>query len=272
MIRHPARRRRRSCARLRRRRPPVPRLRPMSSSGTIGSAVAETRTSLATVFRNQALRRLNLALAGSMIGDWAYATAVMVWAYGVGGATAVGIFVTVKYGVSAIGAPFTSALADRMSRRTLMVGCDLVRAVVIAGAAALVEWEGPEILVFGLAVAGRPGRHGVPAGAARPDPVAGRRAGRADRGQRRRQHHREPGLLRRTGARRLPARRRRRGHGHPPQRRDVRLVGRAGRGGAPATEAAAAGDAEHRRRSRCRRRRTEPHEPASSGPRLPASA
>jgi MFS family permease len=124
----------------------------MSSTGTVGSAIAETRSSLVTVFRNQALRRLNLALAGSMVGDWAYATAVMVWAYGVGGATAVGIFVTVKYGVSAIGAPFTSALADRMSRRTLMVGCDLVRAVVIAGAAALVEWEGPEILVFGLAV------------------------------------------------------------------------------------------------------------------------
>jgi len=124
----------------------------MSSTGTVGNAIAETRGSLATVFRNRSLRRLNLALAGSMIGDWAYATAVMVWAYGAGGATAVGIFVTVKYGVSAIAAPFTSALADRMSRRTLMVGCDLVRAVVIACAAALVEWEGPELLVFGLAV------------------------------------------------------------------------------------------------------------------------
>ena len=124
----------------------------MSSTGTVGGAIAETRSSLATVFRNRSLRRLNLALAGSMIGDWAYATAVMVWAYGAGGATAVGIFVTVKYAVSAIAAPFTSALADRMSRRTLMVSCDLVRAVVIAGAAALVELEGPEIFVFGLAV------------------------------------------------------------------------------------------------------------------------
>jgi MFS family permease len=124
----------------------------MSSSGTVSTAIAETRSSLATVFRNQALRRLNLALAGSMIGDWAYATAVAVWAYGAGGATAVGVFGTVKLGVSALGAPFTSALADRMSRRTLMVGCDLVRAVVVAGAAALVELEGPELLVFGLAV------------------------------------------------------------------------------------------------------------------------
>ena len=121
-------------------------------SATIGTAVSETRISLATVFRNRALRRLNLALAGSMIGDWAYATAVTVWAYGVGGATAVGIFGTVKLGVSALGAPFTSALADRIPRRTLMIGCDLLRAVVVAAAAALVEWDGPDLLVFFLAV------------------------------------------------------------------------------------------------------------------------
>ena len=52
----------------------------------------ETRESLASVFRNPNLRRVQLALAGSMIGDWAYSTAVAVWAYGVGGATAVGIW------------------------------------------------------------------------------------------------------------------------------------------------------------------------------------
>ena len=45
---------------------------------TVGSAVRETGISLATVFRQQALRRLNLALAGSMIGDWAYSTAIAV--------------------------------------------------------------------------------------------------------------------------------------------------------------------------------------------------
>jgi MFS family permease len=124
----------------------------MSASGTIGTAINETRGSLATVFRNRSLRRLNLALAGSMIGDWAYATAVAVWAYGVGGATAVGVFGTVKLGVAAVGAPFTSALADRIPRRILMVGCDLFRAVIVTAAAALVEWDGPELAVFGLAV------------------------------------------------------------------------------------------------------------------------
>ena len=124
----------------------------MSATGTIGSAISETRSSLATVFRNRSLRRLNLALAGSMIGDWAYYTALVVWAYGVGGATAVGIFGTVKMAVSAVGAPFTSALADRMPRRTLMVLCDLVRVVLVAAAAALIEWEGPDLAVFALAV------------------------------------------------------------------------------------------------------------------------
>ena len=124
----------------------------MSSTGPVGTALAETRTSLATVFRNQSLRRLNLALAGSMIGDWAYYTALVIWAYGVGGATAVGIFGTVKMATSAVVTPFTSALADRMSRRTLMVACDVGRAVLVAAAAALVEWDGPDLAVFSIAV------------------------------------------------------------------------------------------------------------------------
>jgi len=124
----------------------------MSATGTIGTAINETRTSLATVFRNRSLRRLNLALAGSMIGDWAYYTALVVWAYGVGGATAVGIFGTVKMAVSAVGAPFTSALADRIPRRTLMVLCDVIRVVLVSAAAAMIEWEGPDLAVFALAV------------------------------------------------------------------------------------------------------------------------
>ena len=124
----------------------------MSATGTIGTAINETRSSLATVFRNRSLRRLNLALAGSMIGDWAYYTALVIWAYGVGGATAVGIFGTVKMAASAVAAPFTSALADRMSRRRLMVLCDVARAILVAVAAALVEWGGPDLAIFSIAV------------------------------------------------------------------------------------------------------------------------
>ena len=58
----------------------------------VGEALRETGSSLGMVFRNPALRKLNLAFAGSAIGDWAYATAMAVWVYSVGGVTAVGVW------------------------------------------------------------------------------------------------------------------------------------------------------------------------------------
>ena len=60
------------------------------------SAVRETAASLGSVFANPNLRSFQLALAGSMLGDWAYSTAVAVWAYQVGGAKVVGIWAAVR--------------------------------------------------------------------------------------------------------------------------------------------------------------------------------
>jgi MFS family permease len=119
--------------------------------GTVGNAVRETTTSLRTIWRNVGLRRLNLALAGSMIGDWAYATAVIVWAYGNGGAAAVGIWGAVKLGLAAVATPFLSVLADRYPRVGVMVASDLSRAVVILAAAAAVAFDAPAPLVYVLA-------------------------------------------------------------------------------------------------------------------------
>jgi MFS family permease len=119
--------------------------------GSVGGAVHETLASLRTVWANVGLRRLNLALAGSLIGDWAYATAVIVWAYGQGGATAVGIWGAVKLGLSAVAAPLVSVLADRYPRITVMVTSDLSRAAVVTGAAAAVAVDGPAPLVYALA-------------------------------------------------------------------------------------------------------------------------
>jgi MFS family permease len=118
---------------------------------TIGSAVRETGISLGTVFRQPALRRLNLALAGSMIGDWAYATAIAVWAYGIGGASAVGIWATSRLALMAVLAPFAAALADKYPRRRVMIGCDLVRFVLVGAAAIVVQADGPAAVVFVLA-------------------------------------------------------------------------------------------------------------------------
>ena len=78
-------------------------------------ALTETRRSISAVLSNRNLRRIELAFAGSAIGDWAYATAVAVWAYGEGGAKAVGIWMAIRYALMAVSAPFSATLADKMS-------------------------------------------------------------------------------------------------------------------------------------------------------------
>jgi MFS family permease len=117
----------------------------------VRDAVTETMASLRTIWRNVALRRLNMALAGSMIGDWAYATAVVVWAYGHGGATAVGIWGAVKLGLAAVVTPFASVLVDRYPRIAVMVASDVVRAVIVTGAAAAIAFDAPAAVVYVLA-------------------------------------------------------------------------------------------------------------------------
>jgi MFS family permease len=117
----------------------------------IGAYVHDARTSLGTVFGNANLRRVILAFGGSAIGDWAYGTAIMVWAYGVGGVTAVGIWATLRLVLVAIVAPFASTLADRFSRKSVMVGADLSRAVLVLVAAVLITVDAPALTVFVVA-------------------------------------------------------------------------------------------------------------------------
>jgi MFS family permease len=115
---------------------------------TIGDAFR----SLRDVFRNPALRRIQLAFAASIVGDWAYAVAVAVYAFDHGGATAVGLLGVVRYVSLAVVTPFASLLGDRFPRRLVMVGCDLSRALLVFGAALLIAAGGPELAVYALAI------------------------------------------------------------------------------------------------------------------------
>jgi len=87
------------------------------------------------VFANPDLRRIQLAWAGSLIGTWAYGIAIVVYAYEQGGATAVGIVGLSRWLAAAFASPFAALLGDRYDRRLVMVVSDLVRALLIAGAA-----------------------------------------------------------------------------------------------------------------------------------------
>jgi len=114
-------------------------------------AVRETGASLSTVFRNPSLRRLNLAFSGSAIGDWAYGTAMVIWAYDVGGARAVGIWYTVRLLLMTVVTPFASTIVDRMPRRLVMISTDLIRSAICLIAAALIWADAPPMAVFVLA-------------------------------------------------------------------------------------------------------------------------
>ena len=125
----------------------------MSGAAESTAAAESAKESLRAVLRNPALRRIQLAFAGSTLGDWSYAIALTVWAYGEGGATAVGVFTAARMIASAIAGPIGATIADRMSRRAYMMVVDLVRVGTVAATAVLIMAEGPSVAIYGLALA-----------------------------------------------------------------------------------------------------------------------
>jgi MFS family permease len=112
----------------------------------------ETGGSLKSVFVNRNLRRMQLAFAGSLIGNWAFATAVSVWAYGVGGARAVGIYFAVRLALMAVATPFVSTFADKYPRKQVMIYSDLYCAVLITAATVCLYADTPALPVFAFAI------------------------------------------------------------------------------------------------------------------------
>lgn len=124
-------------------------------AGTTAAAnqnAGSNRQRIMRVLRNPRIRRLQLAFLGSTLGDWAYATAIVVWAYQDGGAAAVGAYQAVRFITMAAVAPVGGVVADRMSRRTFMIVSDLLRAVLVTGAGLTVVADGPALAVYVLAI------------------------------------------------------------------------------------------------------------------------
>ena len=92
--------------------------------------------SLAAVFANRSLRRLQLANAGSIVGGWAYVVALAVFAYGEDGAYAVGLLATARWLCGGLAAPLAGVVGDRYPRVRVMIASDLVRAATLATSSA----------------------------------------------------------------------------------------------------------------------------------------
>ncbi len=115
------------------------------------SRLAESLDAFRDVFRNPNLRRLQLGFAGSVIGSYSYSIVIAVYAYQHGGVAAVGLVGVLRTIPPALVSPFTATLADRYSRKRVMLVSNLLRTAVTAAITAVVFVGGPAPLVYALA-------------------------------------------------------------------------------------------------------------------------
>jgi MFS family permease len=116
----------------------------------VREGVTDALASLRTVFTNGSLRRLMLAFGGSLIGDWAYGTAIAVWAFSVGGAKVLAVWAVVRFVLMAVCTPIAATFVDRLSRKKVMIAVDVARCVLLVAIAASMATV-PPLVVFILA-------------------------------------------------------------------------------------------------------------------------
>src|SRR4051794_24832250 len=110
--------------------------------------LAGAREALAAGLSTTSLRRLQSAWGASAVGSWTFFVALAVYAYGAGGATAVGAAAFVRMVPAGLAAPLAGVLVDRHSRRDVLAWSLVARAVVLAGLFAAVAMDAPIAVVL----------------------------------------------------------------------------------------------------------------------------
>src|SRR5436190_11812931 len=108
-------------------------------------------SSLTDVFRSPELRWLQLAWGGFYVSEWASFIALSIYAYGVGGAGAIGLLGLIRMLPATLGVLAGTVLADRTQRERVLLGVNLIRAATLGAAAVVLAAGGPAWLVFVLA-------------------------------------------------------------------------------------------------------------------------
>ncbi len=104
--------------------------------------------SMVAVFGNPELARLIIGWSGMTLATWAFAIALGVYAFGQGGATAVGIAALVRLLPGALASPFAGLLGDRHSRRRLLILSTALGGLAIALAAAAIVVGAPSWVIY----------------------------------------------------------------------------------------------------------------------------
>lgn len=96
------------------------------------------------------MRRAELAWGAAIAAEWAHFVAFGVYAYDIGGPTAVGIAGLVRLLPAAVVAPFAASMGDRFPRERFLLALTLVAALAL-GASAAAFYADAESLVFAFA-------------------------------------------------------------------------------------------------------------------------
>ncbi len=121
--------------------------------GAIRQSLSDSVQAFRAVFGNRNLRLVELTWAGSVISFWAAIIALAVYAYDVGGATAVGILGFVRMLPSIVAAPFLAALGDRYRRGLVLLVSGVARTLVMSLTALALFADAPTVLIYALATA-----------------------------------------------------------------------------------------------------------------------
>ncbi len=120
--------------------------------GRLASQLGESLAAVRSVFANPNLRRIELAFAGSAVGNYAFSIAITIYTFHQGGVAAVGIVTAIRQATAAAIAPFAASLSDRLRRERVMLASDAGRVACAGGIAVLVSTNAPAVSVYALAV------------------------------------------------------------------------------------------------------------------------
>jgi MFS family permease len=112
--------------------------------------VRQVVEAVGSALRNTNVRRAELAWGAAIAAEWAHFVAFGVYAYDIGGPTAVGIAGLVRLLPAAIVAPFAASMGDRFPRERFLLALTLVAALAL-GASAAAFYADVEALVFAFA-------------------------------------------------------------------------------------------------------------------------
>lgn len=123
----------------------------MSVRPRLRARLAASAGAFGAVLRNPGLRRVELAYLGFNLTEWAIWVAILVFAYGNGGAGEVALVAVLQLAPAAVVAPLAASFGDRYPRERVLLTAYLLQAAVAAAMAASLMANAPVALVYVLA-------------------------------------------------------------------------------------------------------------------------